>query len=132
MRRMSLFALLFVIPLLLPTLALSAQSEVSGTINGFSCIVKGISCPVDKMDPHLAFENAFVVQMSADKYYLIIDVPLNVLSRLALDKVKIKGEINEKYKTIEPSSIMMQSGDKWVEKWSMAMQRDEMMKLMRP
>lgn len=104
--------------LFLPALALSAKSEVSGTINGYSCTVKNAKCPADKMDPHLATEHDFVLMMEDGKHLLITNVSDSVLSRHVLEKVKISGDVNEKYGSIKASKISVMKGERYVQVWS--------------
>lgn len=132
MDRKSLLALLFGFTLLLlPSLSLAAMTELTGTINGHECAVNNMHCPADRMDPHLALETSFVLMVEG-KSYLITNVSTNILARHALEKVKIKGEVSDKYSSIKASSLMVMKGDKWVEAWSKASEMAEQQKMFTP
>lgn len=115
--------------MILPVVIFAAQSELSGTINGQTCATIKKTCPIDKLDPHLATETAFVLMANDGKQYLITDVSTTVLARHALEKAKITGEINEKYGAIKADSLMVMKGKKYVEVWSKKAEQEEIDKL---
>lgn len=132
MYRKILVAFAFALPLmLLPVLSTAAQTEMTGTINGFACAQKEAPCPVDRMDPHLATESHFVL-MAEGKNYLLTNVPRDVLARHVLEKVKVSGEVSEKYQSIKVGKIMVMKGDKWMDTWSKAAEQEEMKREMLP
>jgi hypothetical protein len=124
MYRKFIIGLTFVVSVVaLPLLASAAMSEMVGTIDGLNCVARAVACPSDKLDPHLATESTFVLDMGAGKYYLLTNVKRDVLIRHALEKVKVIGVVNEKYNSITVSRIETEKGGKWMEAWSMEAER---------
>jgi hypothetical protein len=115
--------------MILPVVTFAAPGELSGTINGLTCATIKKTCPIDKLDPHLATETGFVLMVNGGKHYLITDVSTTVLARHALEKAKITGEIDEKYGSIKADSLMVKKGDKYVEIWSKKAEQAERDKL---
>lgn len=115
--------------MMLPAVSMAAETELIGTINGQNCAILKTMCPIDKLDPHLATETGFVLNVKDGKHYLITDVSTAVLARHALEKVKITGEIDEKYGSIKASNLMVMKGDKYVEVWSKKAEQEERDKL---
>ena len=110
---------------ILVTLALvipltSFAATVSGTIQGFNCVSRGTTCPADKLDPHLAFENKFVL-LTSKGYYVLPNVSMNVLAKYATLNAKVTGEVNKKYNSIKANSVEVMVNGKYKVVWSQAM-----------
>ena len=70
------FAIPMVALLALPS---SVMAETySGKLNGHGCVHAGMTCPVDRLDPHVALESNFVLQKSDGEYYFLTDMPMSV------------------------------------------------------
>lgn len=93
----------------------------SGKINGHNCAHAGTSCPVDRLDPHVALEPDFVLQKSDGDYMFLSNVPRSVKVRHALSSAEVKGTLNQKYQSIDVDELRI--GGKVV--WSKAMQQAE-------
>lgn len=89
--------------------AVSAET-VTGRIIGHHCAHEGKSCPIDKMDPHVALESDFVLQKENRDYYFLTNVPRDVKVRHVLETVTISGKVNTRYNSIDVDSI--ESGNK--------------------
>lgn len=91
---------------LLTTLSFTANAEeVVGIINGYNCATKGLTCPVDHLDPHLALERDFVVQKADGSFVLIPNVPRDVKVRHVLQRVRVTGDLNPKYDTLTAKEV---------------------------
>ena len=101
---------------MLPTLSLGADLE--GKINGISCAIAGVVCPIDKLDPLVAIEKDFVLQMSDGSFYLLPNVDRAVKARLVLDDVIVSGDVNERFKSIEAELIQVRRGGQLRAVWS--------------
>jgi len=89
--------------------AVSAET-VTGKIIGHHCAHEGKSCPIDKMDPHVALEWDFVLQKGNGDYYFLTNVPRDVKVRHVLETVTVSGKLNSRYHSIDVDSI--KSGNK--------------------
>ena len=97
--------------LLLPMMA--NAGTVQGKLNGLSCAVANVFCPIDKLDPYVALEKDFVVQQADGSFYLLPNVDRAVKARLVLDDVTVTGDVNEKYKTVNAESIAVNGKVVW-------------------
>ena len=104
--------------LLLPLMA--NAGTVQGKLNGISCAVANVFCPIDKLDPYVALEKDFVVQQPDGTFYLLPNVDRAVKARFVLDEVTVTGDVNDKYKTVDADTIAVNG--KVV--WSKQMQED--------
>ena len=101
---------------MLPALSLGADLE--GKINGISCAIAGVVCPIDKLDPLVAIEKDFVLQMPDGSFYLLPNVDRAVKARLVLDDVIVSGTVNERHKSIEADLIKVKRGGQLRAVWS--------------
>lgn len=104
--------------------ALSFGADLEGKINGISCAIAGVVCPIDKLDPLVAIEKDFVLQMPDGSFYLMPNVDRAVKARLVLDDVIVSGEVNERYKSIEADLIQVRRGGQVRAVWSDAIVED--------
>jgi hypothetical protein len=82
-------------------LAASANAAtIEGKLNGVHCALEGDTCPIDRLDPHIALEQDFVVQQSNGDYYFIINLDRAVKARYVLEDVKVTGDVNDQYSSI--------------------------------
>ncbi len=93
----------------------------SGKINGHECAHAGVTCPVDRLDPHIALERDFVLQKSDGNYMFMPNVPRDVKVRYALSTAEVKGDLNSRYQSIDVDEFRV--GGKVV--WSKAMAKAE-------
>ena len=69
--------------------------QVEGTIQGFSCVVQGKACPIDREDPLVTFEKNFVLLTFDGDYFLIPNLDRAILARHLRERVRISGTINK-------------------------------------
>ncbi|MEE4378034.1 MAG: hypothetical protein V2J55_11070 [Candidatus Competibacteraceae bacterium] len=101
-----------------------SAATVEGKVNGISCAVAGVFCPVDKLDPMVALETDFVVQQPDGSFYVIPNVDRAVKARLVLDDVVVTGDINDRYKTIRADEIAVKRGGEMKTVWTLKMQEE--------
>ena len=90
-------------PLILSVLlaATSVHAEtLNGRINGSHCARGGETCPIDRLDPHLALERDFVLQTADGNYYFMPNLPRDVKVRHVLAQARVTGSLDPRYKTI--------------------------------
>jgi len=107
---------------------LHAETTFSGRIQGFNCLVLGIACPKDNMDPHLMLESDFVLLLGNNDYYLLPNIAREVKAKYFGSEVKVSGKVNDKYRAIMVNSLEVKTGDMYKTVWSVKMMREELMK----
>ena len=105
-----------------------AESFV-GKLNGHGCAHEGKTCPVDRLDPHIALERDFVLQKSNGDYMFLPNVPRTVKVRYVLSDVEVIGELNTKYQTVDAAELHVTSGGSKRLVWSQARQDEEFERL---
>ena len=116
--------------LVLPALVLasitSAQAaDFSGKINGHGCAHAGMTCPVDRLDPHIALEPDFVLQQPDGDYLFLVNVPRSTKLRYVLEDVKVTGDLNKKYNSVTVDEFMVQRDGRYKTIWSQKAQEAE-------
>ena len=122
-----LFAVtIFGLLLLAPVFAMGAT--FTGSIQGFTCVTQGKTCPIGQEDPMAAAENVFVLLVDAAKgeYYFLPGIDKAALVRHINEQIKVNGDLDKKYRSIKVKEIVNSKG-KTV--WSRAME-DEMQRLL--
>ena len=87
------------------TAARAADSTVEGTVSGYTCVVLGKACPVDREDPVIAMEKVFVVVKGDGSYYLVPNVDRAILARHLTEKVRVTGRLDEKYNSVQANKL---------------------------
>ena len=115
------------IPLLaLLTMPVQSMAETfTGKLNGHGCAHAGTSCPVDRLDPHIALESDFVLQKQDGDYYFL-SMPRSTKVRYALEQVLVTGELNKKYHSIDVNEFKVKKYGKYKLIWSKELQRREL------
>jgi hypothetical protein len=103
----------------------SAQAEtVTGKINGHGCAHGGHTCPADKLDPHLAYEAAFVLQQPDGEYFFLSNVPRDVKVRHVLEEARATGNVDSKYNTMVVDEFMVKTADGYDTVWTQKAHND--------
>ena len=113
---------------LLALLAIPVQSMAetfTGKLNGHGCAHAGTTCPVDRLDPHIALESDFVLQKQDGDYYFL-SMPRSTKVRYALEQVQVTGELNKKYHSIDVNEFKVKKNGKFKLIWSKELQRREL------
>jgi len=113
---------MLLVMLMAPVWVMAGQLE--GTIQGFSCVVQGKACPIDREDPLVTFEKNFVLLTFEGSYYLIPNLDRAILARHLRERVRINGTINKKYKSIEAEKLEVWKGNAWKTAWSKEMEEE--------
>ncbi|MCK9273866.1 MAG: hypothetical protein M0P57_02135 [Syntrophales bacterium] len=97
--------------ILAPVCVLAA--EMTGSIQGLTCVTQGRVCPVGMEDPVIAAEEVFVLLVDAaqEKYYFIPNVDRAVLARHINEQVKVVGTVNERLKSIKADELYTMTTD---------------------
>ncbi len=101
---------------LIPAGAWAYQAE--GTIQGYHCVTTGKTCPLGKEDPMIAVERIFVLYTGDGSYYFIPNLDRAILARHIREKVRITGEVNEKYRSLKADIFEVKYENGWKETWS--------------
>ena len=118
--------IMFALPMLTLTSITSVQADdFSGKINGHGCAHSGMTCPVDRLDPHIALEPDFVLQQPDGEYLFLANLPRSTKLRYVLEEVKLTGDLNKKYNTITVDEFMVMRDGKYKTVWSQKMQEAE-------
>ena len=96
--------------------------SIEGSIQGFTCVVKGKICPVSQEDPMIASENIFVVLTASKKFYFVPNIDRGIMARHINEKIKIEGLINDTYNAITAEAIYTWVNGKWSKVWDENMQ----------
>lgn len=98
------------------TAAMAATGSISGKINGHGCAHHGQTCPVDRLDPHLALEPDFVVQQANGEYYFMSNLPRTTKVRYALMDVTVSGDIDDRHRNIVVDEFVVNGKTVWSRK----------------
>ncbi|MES9828106.1 MAG: hypothetical protein ABW201_07570 [Candidatus Thiodiazotropha sp.] len=90
----------------------------TGTINGHECAHNGASCPVEKLDPHIALESDFVLMVGEGDYLFMPNLSRDIKVRYVLDNVQVKGEKHPRFNSIKVSEFSVKKGGKYVTIWT--------------
>jgi hypothetical protein len=115
-------------PLILGTLlaATSVHADTRyGRINGHHCAHGGETCPLDRLDPHLALERDFVLQTPEGTYYFMPNLPRDVKIRHVLAQARVTGSLDPRYKTITVDELKVKEDGSFNVVWSQAKQAEE-------
>ena len=105
---------------LLPGLA--AAGTVEGSIQGFTCVTMGKVCPVGKEDPLIAHEKTFGVYTHDNEFYFVPNLDRAVLSRYINKRVKVTGDINKQYKSVNAQNLQVFKDGQWETPWSIQLE----------
>ncbi|MBA1148793.1 hypothetical protein H0Z60_17225 [Ectothiorhodospiraceae bacterium WFHF3C12] len=97
---------------------------VEGIINGLECAIDSEWCPVDKLDPHIAFESDFVLQQRNGEFYLLVNLSRDTKVRYVLEDARVTGELKAGHNAIVVEKLEIERGGEFRTVWSRAMQRE--------
>lgn len=100
--------------------------EAEGTIQGFHCVTTGKTCPLGKEDPMIAAERIFVLYTDNGTYYFIPNLDRAILARHIRERVRVTGEVNEKFRSLKADIFEVKYGNGWKETWSKEMELELM------
>jgi hypothetical protein len=121
--------LIVAVVIVLPSSLYATGKEVfEGQMEGLNCVVHGHTCPVDNLDPHIAYEPDFVLHLGSTKHYLLLNVPLVVKARHVGEPIRVTGEANTKYNAIKVEKLEVKRSGKYHTVWSKKLQDQEWQK----
>jgi hypothetical protein len=119
MKRINLIKIVVTISIIVMVPILSIASvTIKGKIVGVNSLTEGGMTPVDSNDPRMALEPDFVMITDTGDYYLIPNVPREVKAKSIYKKVKVIGEVNERYKSIEADEFYVKKRLTFKIKWT--------------
>lgn len=98
----------------------------SGKLNGHGCAHMGTTCPIDRLDPHLALESDFVLMQGEGEYLFLPNVPRSVKVRHVLEDAQITGELNDRYHSVTVDELRVKMDGKYKTVWSRKAQEAEL------
>ncbi|PVV12836.1 MAG: hypothetical protein B6D77_05065 [gamma proteobacterium symbiont of Ctena orbiculata] len=90
----------------------------TGTVNGHDSAHNGVTCPVEKLDPHVALESYFVLMVGEGDYLFMPNLSRDIKVRYVLDNVQVKGEKHPRFNAIQVDEFRVKKGGKFVTVWS--------------
>jgi hypothetical protein len=127
MKRFIMFILVASILAFMPIVA--SADQVEGSVQGFTCVTQGTTCPVGMEDPMAAAERVFVVLTKDNTYFFVPNVDRAVLARHINERVKVSGKLSTKFNSIEANKIERYSMGTWKTTWTMKDQLEMIDKL---
>jgi hypothetical protein len=112
-KRRIILALAFLLVLTIPFAADGLPRTIMGEIQGLNCAMKGLRCPEDKMDVHVATEPDFVLVPNVEgssTYYLLPNLPRDVKVRHVGGSVIVTGDLHPKDNSIVVDRFEIQRG----------------------
>jgi len=116
MRRLGIISALTILAVF--SFGTAFAGTVEGTVQGLQCITKGMLCPLDRQDPHIAAEKVFGIFTETKDYYLVTNIDRAILARYLGKKVRVKGKVSSKYKAITADKLEVLINGKWRTKWT--------------
>ena len=80
--------------------AFAANGTVTGKVIGYDCAHRGETCPISRLDPHLALEPDFVLLKADGDYFFMTNLPRSTKIRHVLKDVIVSGDIDDRYRNI--------------------------------
>jgi hypothetical protein len=104
------------------TLVLAGSSlpaeTITGTINGHACAHADRTCPVDRLDPHIALERDFVLQTPKGAYFFLSNVPRDTKVRHALKKARVTGALDDRYNAVVVDELQIEENGVFRTVWT--------------
>jgi len=117
MKKTVLTIMLVTMMVLAPIAGFAAEKSLEGSIQGFTCVTQGKTCPVGAEDPMAAVERVFVLLTDSGDYYFIPNMDRAILARHINERVKISGDLNDKYNSIKAKELDIMKMGKYEKVW---------------
>ena len=102
-----------------------AEETVAGTINGLRCVTDGLKCPVDAADPVIETLADFVLEAGGEDYFYLHNVAIEVKESLVLEQVRVTGEVNRRYRSMDVQRIEVEKNGEFKTVWTPARREDD-------
>ena len=109
-------ALLLCGVLLLPLYAGAAET-VEGQLRGIRCVTDQSACAESKRDPRIRTQSDFVLVRPDGDYFYIFNIDRGTKMQFVLDTVRVIGEVNERYQSIDADRMQVKKGNTWETVW---------------
>jgi hypothetical protein len=103
--------------LLLPLYAGAAET-VEGTLRGLRCVTDKTGCAESKRDPRIRVQSDFVLVRPDGDFYYIFNIDRDTKMQFVLDTVRVTGEVNERYQSINAQRMQVRKGNTWETVWT--------------
>jgi hypothetical protein len=120
MKKLSI--ILFSLAVLSFSPVLATADMVEGSVQGFTCITVGKTCPIGQEDPLAAVESVFGVYTMDGKFYFVPNVSRSVLARHINRPVRVSGRLNKQYSSIDADKIEAKQKGAWTTTWTLEAQ----------
>jgi hypothetical protein len=123
-----ILALTFLLVLTIPFAADGILRVTMGEIQGLNCAMKGLTCPADRMDVHVATEPDFVLVKttgSHSMYHLLPNLPRDVKVRYVGESAIVTGDLRPKDNSILVDKFEIRRGMFHGIVWTKEMQQQE-------
>jgi hypothetical protein len=97
--------------------------QVTGTVQGLTCVTMGKVCPLDQEDPVIAAEDIFVVYTDTGEHYFVPNLDRAVMARHIRETVRVTGEMQDKYNAIKAEKLEVKENGAWKTAWSQSLQQ---------
>lgn len=97
--------------------ALHAET-ITGRINGHGCAHADSTCPIDRLDPHIALERDFVLQKANGDYFFLTNVPRDTKVRHALKTARVTGKLDERYPAVVVEEFQVEDNGAFKTVWT--------------
>jgi len=127
-KRRIILPLTFLLVLTIPFAAYGLPRTMMGELQGLNCAMKGLKCPADRMDVHLATEPDFVLVQNVEgriTYHRLINLPRDVKVRYVGEVVIVTGDVHPKDNSIAVDRFEVQRGVFYGVIWTKEMQQQE-------
>lgn len=109
----------------------NTEETLTGKLIGYNCAHQGISCAVDRDDPHLSLEQDFVLVEDSGEPYLLNNLDRNTKIQFVLETVMVTGVLNERYKAVTVNEFKVKRGDTYETVWSPELEKEKYLRARR-
>ena len=101
-----------------PMVAFAAEKpNLKDLSRDYTCVTQGKVCPVGKEDPIAGVERVFVLLTGDNNYYFVPNVDRAILARHLNERIRMTGELSDKFKSIEATKIEYMKKGMWERAW---------------
>lgn len=111
-------AVLFLCAIVLLPFYASAEETIEGTLKGIRCVTDRTACAENKRDPRIRTQSDFVLVRPDGDYFYLFNIDRDTKMQFVLDTVRVTGEVNERYQSINAQRMQVKKGNTWETVWS--------------
>jgi hypothetical protein len=110
--------LMFVLVLALLSPVCVYAAEIQGKVDAYAAVMQGKQLP--QGDPRAQLVNTPVVVTPDNKFYFVLNVPKEVFQSLMGQNVKVTGDLQPQYDSINASRVEAMKNNRWTVVWDTA------------